>query len=300
MTDGAAIVFCAHTTCALLINEWEDGALHRLPGASDEHGAARGRLLRARRLRDPDPEHARGRAEERPRAREVDAPVGNVARDPGRGGRARASAGGSGSSSSRWTSRRSDRSRSRCSVTDAAETLAGMAPRRPTRQIHVGSVAVGGDAQISVQSMTTTKTAEIDATLQQIATLVAAGVDIVRVAVPHKEDAQALRGDRREVHRAGRRRHPFPVEVRDGGARGRHPGLAHQPGQHQVPGQGPTDRPRGERARRADPDRGQCGIAREGPAGALRLADPRGARRIRAATRPGSSRTRTSPTSRSA
>ncbi len=157
-----------------------------------------------------------------------------------------------------------------------------MAARRPTRQIHVGSVAVGGDAQISVQSMTTTKTAEIDATLQQIATLVAAGVDIVRVAVPHKEDAAGARGDRREVHRAGRRRHPFPVEVRDGGARGRHPGLAHQPGQHQVPGQGPTDRPRGERTRRADPDRGQCGIAREGPAGALRLADPRGARRVRA------------------
>jgi len=77
-------------------------------------------------------------------------------------------------------------------VTDAAEALAGIAARRPTRQIHVGSVAVGGDAQISVQSMTTTKTAEVDATLQQIATLVAAGVDIVRVAVPHKEDAQAL------------------------------------------------------------------------------------------------------------
>jgi (E)-4-hydroxy-3-methylbut-2-enyl-diphosphate synthase len=65
-------------------------------------------------------------------------------------------------------------------------------PRRHSRQLHVGTVAVGGDAPISVQSMTTTKTADINATLQQIASLVAAGVDIVRVAVPHWEDAEAL------------------------------------------------------------------------------------------------------------
>jgi len=61
-----------------------------------------------------------------------------------------------------------------------------------TRQIRVGTVAVGGDAPISIQSMTTTKTADVNATLQQIASLVAAGVDIVRVAVPHWEDARAL------------------------------------------------------------------------------------------------------------
>jgi (E)-4-hydroxy-3-methylbut-2-enyl-diphosphate synthase len=67
-----------------------------------------------------------------------------------------------------------------------------MIGRRATRQIHVGRVAVGGDAPVSIQSMTTTKTADIDATLQQIASLVAAGVDIVRVAVPHWEDAKAL------------------------------------------------------------------------------------------------------------
>jgi len=64
--------------------------------------------------------------------------------------------------------------------------------RRKTRQLHVGGVAVGGDAPVSIQSMTTTKTADINATLQQIASLVAAGVDIVRVAVPHWEDAEAL------------------------------------------------------------------------------------------------------------
>ncbi|MDP9328733.1 MAG: flavodoxin-dependent (E)-4-hydroxy-3-methylbut-2-enyl-diphosphate synthase [Actinomycetota bacterium] len=64
--------------------------------------------------------------------------------------------------------------------------------RRKTRQIRIGKVLIGGDAPISVQSMTTTKTADINATLQQIASLVATGVDIVRVAVPHWEDAEAL------------------------------------------------------------------------------------------------------------
>jgi (E)-4-hydroxy-3-methylbut-2-enyl-diphosphate synthase len=64
--------------------------------------------------------------------------------------------------------------------------------RRKTRQIHVGSVAIGGDSPVSIQSMTTTKTADVDATLQQIASLVASGVDIVRVAVPHWSDAEAL------------------------------------------------------------------------------------------------------------
>ena len=65
-------------------------------------------------------------------------------------------------------------------------------PRRQTRQFQLGRVPIGGDAPISIQSMTTTKTADINATLQQIASLVAAGVDIVRVAVPHWEDAEAL------------------------------------------------------------------------------------------------------------
>jgi (E)-4-hydroxy-3-methylbut-2-enyl-diphosphate synthase len=65
--------------------------------------------------------------------------------------------------------------------------------RRKTRRVRVGDVTIGGDAPIRLQSMTTTKTADINATLQQIASLVAAGVDIVRVAVPHWEDAEALR-----------------------------------------------------------------------------------------------------------
>ena len=67
------------------------------------------------------------------------------------------------------------------------------AERRRSRQVRVGDVTIGGDAPIRVQSMTTTKTSDIDATLQQIAALVAAGVDIVRVAVPHWEDTDALK-----------------------------------------------------------------------------------------------------------
>ncbi len=68
-----------------------------------------------------------------------------------------------------------------------------LATRRPTRKIKVGTTYVGGDAPISVQSMTTTLTADINATLQQIAELTAAGCDIVRVAVPSQDDANALR-----------------------------------------------------------------------------------------------------------
>ncbi|MGB7820387.1 MAG: flavodoxin-dependent (E)-4-hydroxy-3-methylbut-2-enyl-diphosphate synthase [Ornithinibacter sp.] len=67
-----------------------------------------------------------------------------------------------------------------------------LAPRRKTRKISVGKVDVGGDAPISVQSMCTTPTTDINATLQQIAELTASGCDIVRVACPTQDDADAL------------------------------------------------------------------------------------------------------------
>ncbi|HEY6931834.1 MAG TPA: flavodoxin-dependent (E)-4-hydroxy-3-methylbut-2-enyl-diphosphate synthase [Marmoricola sp.] len=67
-----------------------------------------------------------------------------------------------------------------------------LAPRRKTRQIKVGQVGVGSDHPISVQSMTTTLTADVNSTLQQIAELTAAGCDIVRVACPSQDDADAL------------------------------------------------------------------------------------------------------------
>jgi (E)-4-hydroxy-3-methylbut-2-enyl-diphosphate synthase len=65
-------------------------------------------------------------------------------------------------------------------------------PRRKTRQIHVGDVAIGGDAPISIQSMTVTKTDDVQATLIQVHELATQGADIVRVAVPHEGDARAL------------------------------------------------------------------------------------------------------------
>ena len=67
-----------------------------------------------------------------------------------------------------------------------------LAPRRKTRQIQVGTVGVGSDSPVSVQSMTTTLTSDVNSTLQQIAELTAAGCDIVRVACPSQDDADAL------------------------------------------------------------------------------------------------------------
>jgi (E)-4-hydroxy-3-methylbut-2-enyl-diphosphate synthase len=67
-----------------------------------------------------------------------------------------------------------------------------LASRRQSRQIMVGSVPVGGGAPVSVQSMTTTLTADVNATLQQIAELTASGCQIVRVAVPSQDDVEAL------------------------------------------------------------------------------------------------------------
>lgn len=78
-------------------------------------------------------------------------------------------------------------------IPSVKEEASVLRPRRKTRQIKVGDVLVGGDAPVSVQSMTTTKTHDIGATLQQIAELTAAGCDIVRVACPTDKDADALK-----------------------------------------------------------------------------------------------------------
>ena len=64
--------------------------------------------------------------------------------------------------------------------------------RRRSRQIHVGSVAVGGDAPISVQSMTNTETCDVAATVAQVQALERAGADIVRISVPSMEAAEAF------------------------------------------------------------------------------------------------------------
>jgi (E)-4-hydroxy-3-methylbut-2-enyl-diphosphate synthase len=71
-------------------------------------------------------------------------------------------------------------------------TASSLSPRRLTRQISVGSVKVGGDAPVSVQSMTTTKTADVEGTLEQIYALAAAGADIVRCTCNDRAAAEGL------------------------------------------------------------------------------------------------------------
>jgi (E)-4-hydroxy-3-methylbut-2-enyl-diphosphate synthase len=73
-----------------------------------------------------------------------------------------------------------------------ARPAVAAAQRRPTRQIHVGSVAVGGGAPITVQSMTITKTADVDGTLAQVYALAAAGADIVRCTCNEQAAAEGL------------------------------------------------------------------------------------------------------------
>ena len=72
------------------------------------------------------------------------------------------------------------------------ESAARRSQRRKTRQISVGDVPVGGDAPITVQSMTITKTADVEGTLQQIYALAAAGADIVRCTCNETEAAEGL------------------------------------------------------------------------------------------------------------
>ena len=68
-----------------------------------------------------------------------------------------------------------------------------MITRRASRQIHIGPVAVGGGAPVSIQSMTNTRTADVRATVEQIQSLARAGCEIARVAVPDPAAAKALR-----------------------------------------------------------------------------------------------------------
>ncbi len=76
-----------------------------------------------------------------------------------------------------------------------------MSQRRQTRQVRVGSVRIGGDAPVSIQSMTKTDTADVAATVRQIRALATAGCEIVRVAVPTIEAAKALPDIRREANK---------------------------------------------------------------------------------------------------
>ena len=111
--------------------------------------------------------------------------------------------------------------------------------------------------------MCTTPTTDINATLQQIAELTASGCDIVRVACPTQDDADALPEIARKQPDPGHRRHPLPAQVRLRGDRRRLRGGARQPGQHpQVRRPGQADRRGRQGRRRLDPDRRQRRLAR--------------------------------------
>ena len=83
-------------------------------------------------------------------------------------------------------------------MSNEAESWAGLPPRK-TRKIQIGTVSVGGDAPIAVQSMCATHTTNIPATLEQIRLLENAGADLIRVAVDSKADVDALREIRKET-----------------------------------------------------------------------------------------------------
>ncbi len=72
--------------------------------------------------------------------------------------------------------------------------------RRASKKIFVGNVAIGGDAPISVQSMTNTDTCDIDATVKQITSIVDVGADLVRVSIPTMEAAEAFRVIKSQVN----------------------------------------------------------------------------------------------------
>src|SRR6266516_5109608 len=72
--------------------------------------------------------------------------------------------------------------------------------RRKTRQIHVGNLAIGGDAPIVVQSMTTTYTRDVESTVTQIYRLEEVGCEMVRVAVPEEEDARSIGEIKKRIH----------------------------------------------------------------------------------------------------
>ena len=146
-------------------------------------------------------------------------------------------------------------------------------------QIKVGGVSIGGGAPVVVQSMTLTKTHDVEATTAQIAALASAGCEIVRVAVPKNEDAAALPEDRAAVAAPGDRGHPLQRLSRSEGDRRRRRGRPHQPGQHRRTRAGRGGRQGSEGEAGADADRRQCGIASRASARPRPQGHVRGARR---------------------
>ena len=133
--------------------------------------------------------------------------------------------------------------------------------RRATRQVVVGNVAVGGGAPISVQSMTTTKTADVDGTLAQIYALAAAGCRHRAVHVQRGSRGRGARAHRGPLAGADRRRHPLPVQARARRDRSRRAGAAAQPRQHPQARAHQARRRARRGPRAADPHRCERGVA---------------------------------------
>jgi (E)-4-hydroxy-3-methylbut-2-enyl-diphosphate synthase len=153
--------------------------------------------------------------------------------------------------------------------------------RRKTRQIHVGPVPVGGDAPITVQTMTNTLTTDVKATVEQVQACAEAGADIVRISVPDEASSRALKEIVPRKPGAHRGRHPFPLQTRDRGGRGGAACLRINPGNI-----GDEKRVREViKAARdhgcSDPDRRECRQPRKAPAGQIRRALSRRDGRIR-------------------
>ena len=157
-----------------------------------------------------------------------------------------------------------------------------MYERRKTRQVKVGDVAVGGDAPISIQSMTTTKTDDVQATLIQVHELATQGADIVRVAVPHEGDAKALPMIAQEggvpiiadIH--------FSVRLAMMAIEAGVHGLRLNPGNMRNPKHIKEVADAAREAQDPDPDRRERRLARQEARREVRATDRRGTRRERA------------------
>ena len=154
--------------------------------------------------------------------------------------------------------------------------------RRPSRQIMVGDVAVGGDAPVTVQTMTNTPTSDAEATIAQIRRCEEAGVDIIRVSCPDVASTAALRQIVRES------RVPIVADIHFhykralGSGRRRRGVPADQSGQHRVGRAGQGSHRGGARQWLRDPHRRQRRKPRERPARKIWRALPRGPGRKRA------------------
>ena len=153
------------------------------------------------------------------------------------------------------------------------------------RQIFVGGVPIGGGAPVAVQTMTKTETANLEATMEQIAQ----GRRGRRRPGPRRGSARRGRGgaadDRRALADPGDRRHPLQPHAGAEGDRRRRPLHPPQPGQHRRPREGRRGRRAGDRGRRADADRGQLRLAAQAPARARAREPGRGAGRRRGRVR---------------